>query len=231
MRIGGLQKMTLLDYPGKVACTVFLPGCNMRCPYCHNPSLVLPEQMEAGFPEEILMDFLRTRQGKLDGVCITGGEPTIHSGLEDLIRKIRDLGFLVKLDSNGSNPQVLQRLMGEGLIDYVAMDIKNSPRAYPETCGNPGVLEQVQKSVALLKDGSLDFEFRTTVCRPFHTEASMAEIGRWIQGTRNYFIQNFEDSGCLVGSGMGPFSREELEGLLAAVRPYVPQAQIRGVSE
>ena len=229
MIIGGLQKTTLLDYPGKVACTVFLPGCNLRCPYCHNSSLVLPEQMEEGFPEEDLFAFLEKRKGKLDGVCITGGEPTIHPELPRLIRQIRDLGFLLKLDTNGSNPTMLQQLLEENSLDYVAMDIKNSPQMYEKTCGNSTAFHLVEKSISLLQQGNVDFEFRTTVCKPLHTVEGMQQLGQWIQGTEKYFIQNFEDSGSLVGSGMEPFSREELEVLLAAVQKSVPAAQLRGI--
>ena len=228
MVIGGLQKMTLLDYPGKVACTVFLPGCNLRCPYCHNSSLVLPEKIGEGFPEEALLAFLQKRRGKLDGVCITGGEPTIHRELPELIRKIKDLGFLLKLDTNGSNPQMLGNLIREGILDYVAMDIKNSPQAYGVTCGGISILPKAQESINLLKAGSVDYEFRTTVCRPFHTTQSMRELAQWIQGARRYFIQNFEDSGDLIGTGMGPFSQQELEELLNTVREFIPEARIRG---
>ena len=226
--IGGLQKMTLLDYPGKVACTVFLPGCNLRCPYCHNSSLVIPERISGGMPEEVLMAFLEKRKGKLDGVCITGGEPTIHKDLPELISKIRSQGFLIKLDTNGSNPLMLETLIADGLLDYVAMDIKNSPRMYANTCGGISILDAAQKSAELLKQNPVDYEFRTTVCKPFHTEKSMEELARWIQGAKRYFIQNFEDSGDLIGTGMGPFTDQELEEFLNTVRKFVPEAQIRG---
>ncbi len=231
MEIGGLQKMTLLDYPEKVACTVFLPGCNLRCPYCHNSALVLPERIEQGFSEEALLEFLERRKGKLDGVCITGGEPTIHKGLKALIQKIRAMGYLIKLDTNGSNPGMLEALIGEGLLDYVAMDIKNAPQFYASTCGGIDVLKNAEKSVELLKKGLVDCEFRTTVCKPLHSVAAMEEIGRWLQGAEKYFIQNFEDSGDLIGEGMEPFSQEELEELRNAVRAYVPNARIRGQQE
>ena len=228
MVIGGLQKMTLLDYPGKIACTVFLPGCNLRCPYCHNSTLVIPEKLTQGFPEAELLAFLKKRQGKLDGVCITGGEPTIHKELPGLIRQIKDLGFLVKLDTNGSNPRMLESLIREKSIDYVAMDIKNSPSCYEKTCGGISVLEAAEKSLALLKSDVVDYELRTTVCKPLHSRESMEALGRWIQGAKRYFIQNFEDSGDLVGSGMDPFPQQELEEFLNIVRAYVPEAHIRG---
>lgn len=228
MVIGGLQKMTLLDYPGKIACTVFLPGCNLRCPYCHNSALVIPEKLTEGFPQEELLTFLQKRQGKLDGVCITGGEPTIHRELPQLIRRIKDLGFLVKLDTNGSNPGMLEDLIREGLIDYAAMDIKNSPAWYQKTCGGISILEPAGKSLELLKTDAIDYELRTTVCKPLHDSASMESLGQWIQGAKRYFIQNFEDSGDLVGTGMKPFSQRELEEFLNIVRAYVPEAHIRG---
>ena len=220
--------MTLLDYPEKVACTVFLPGCNLRCPYCHNSSLVLPPRIGKGFPEEELLEFLSRRKGKLDGVCITGGEPTIHKDLPELICKIRNLGFLIKLDTNGSNPSMLEELIADRLIDYVAMDIKNSPQMYARTCGEISILPQAEKSVELLKSNVISCEFRTTVCKPFHSVQTMKELGKWIQSCGAYYLQNFEDSGDLVGSGMSPFSEAELQDLLNAVRDYVPAARIRG---
>ena len=177
--IGGLQKVTLLDFPGKVACTVFLTGCNLRCPYCHNPELVLPRNNGKTVSENELFEFLFSRKGKLDGVCITGGEPTVHPELPFLIRRIRDMGFLIKLDSNGTLPEMLEHLLREELLDYVAMDIKNAPSRYAETCG-ADVIEQVKKSAALLKSSHAEYEFRTTVCHPLHSPEDIREIGRWI---------------------------------------------------
>ena len=175
--IGGLQKVTLLDFPNKVACTVFLTGCNLHCPYCHNPELVFPRNDRKTVSENELFEFLTSRRGKLDGVCITGGEPTLYPSLPDLLRRIRRMGFLVKLDSNGSVPEMLEHLLREKLLDYVAMDIKNAPSRYAETCG-ADVIEQVEKSAALLKNSNIDYEFRTTVCHPFHSPDGMQEIGR-----------------------------------------------------
>ena len=229
MEIGGLQKMTLLDYPEKVACTVFLPGCNMRCPFCHNSGLVLPEQMEETFSEELLLNFLQRRQGKLDGVCITGGEPTVHRDLPRLIERIRALGFLVKLDTNGSNPGMLRELLDGQQLDYVAMDIKNGPGLYAETSGSTGLLPAVEESVRLLMTGKTDYEFRTTVCRPFHTVESIRQIGQWIQGAKRYFLQNFEDSGHLIGEGITALSVSELEMLASEARKFVPETRIRGI--
>jgi pyruvate formate lyase activating enzyme len=230
MRIGGMQKLTLLDYPGKVTCTVFLSGCNLRCPYCHNPDLVLPERIERQelSAAEVLL-FLENRRGKLDGVCISGGEPTIQQELPRFAADIRSLGYVVKLDTNGTNPGMLRELLHDDLLDYVAMDIKNSPEHYAETCGGVDVLPKVQESASLLLNSALDYEFRTTVCKPLHTEKEMAEIGRWLKGAKRYFLQSFEDSGDLVIGGVQAHTQAELMRLLHAVLPYIPNTQLRGI--
>lgn len=226
--ISGLQKVTLLDFPGKVACTVFLTGCNLRCPYCHNPDLVLAKDNGKYISEKEFFEFLLSRKGKLDGVCITGGEPTLYPNLTNLIRRIREMGFLVKLDSNGTVPEILKPLLREKLLDYVAIDIKNAPSQYAETCG-ADVIEYVEKSVALLKNSNIDYEFRTTVCHPFHSPECMEEIGRWLRNAKRYYIQPFVDSGNLLGSGVSVMTRSELETLLNAVKSYIPAAELRGV--
>ena len=225
--IGGLQKVTLLDFPGKVACTVFLTGCNLRCPYCHNPDLVLTKDNGKYISEKEFFEFLLSRKGKLDGVCITGGEPTLYPTLTNLIRRIREMGFLVKLDSNGTAPEILKPLLREKLLDYVAIDIKNAPSQYAETCG-ADVIEYVEKSVALLKSSNIDYEFRTTVCHPFHSPKCMEEIGRWLRNAKRYYIQPFVDSGNLLGSGVSVMTKSELETLLNAVKSYIPAAELRG---
>ncbi len=225
--IGGLQKVTLLDFPGKVACTVFLTGCNLRCPYCHNPDLVLTKDNGKYISEKEFFEFLLSRKGKLDGVCITGGEPTLYPNLTNLIRRIREMGFLVKLDSNGTAPEILKPLLREKLLDYVAIDIKNAPSQYAETCG-ADVIEYVEKSVALLKSSNIDYEFRTTVCHPFHSPKCMEEIGRWLRNAKRYYIQPFVDSGNLLGSGVSVMTKSELETLLNAVKSYIPAAELRG---
>ena len=228
MRIGGLQKLTLLDYPGKLACTVFLSGCNLRCPYCHNGGLVLPEQIGEGLPEAELLDFLSRRRGKLEGVCITGGEPTIQKDLPELIRKIRDLGFPVKLDTNGSNPRMVEELIAQGLIQYVAMDVKNAPEFYGQTVGGVDILQPVTRTRDLLLSGKIPYEFRTTVCKPLHSQDRIRSLARWISGADRYYLQNFVDSGNLVGEGMTPFSQQEMEQLAQAARIYVPGTEVRG---
>ena len=228
MEIAGLQKLTLLDYPGRIACTVFLAGCNLRCPFCHNASLVLPDRIPPQMTQDALLEFLQSRKRKLDGVCITGGEPTIHPELPQLIAAIRELGFPVKLDTNGTRPQVLRTLLEQGLLDYVAMDIKNSPANYVRTCGGKDYLSQVQQSVALLETSGIDHEFRTTVFHPDHTPEDLVQIGQWLQGTEKYYIQQFVNSGDLIGSGTA-LTPEEMTALLEAVKPYIPNAQLRGI--
>ena len=228
MDIHGIQKLTLLDYPGKCACTVFLAGCNLRCPFCHNAPLVL-ERPDPVMVEEEFLAFLKKRRGLLDGVCITGGEPTLRKDLPEFIDKIRNLGYLVKLDTNGSNPNMLRRLIDEGKVDYVAMDIKNSPERYADTCGGVDILSAVQESVRILMENKVAFEFRTTCVKPFHDQSAMDAIGRWLSGAENYYLQSFVDSGSLVGSGVSGFTKEEMEALRQAVLPYIPTALIRGI--
>ncbi len=226
--IGGLQKVTLLDYPGKVACTVFLKGCNLRCPYCHNPTLIIPKEQTEDISDKELYSFLASRKGKLDGVCITGGEPTLHAELPDFIRCIREKGLSVKLDTNGTNPKMLRQLLREKMLDYVAMDIKNCPDRYAETC-RVDVIEQVRESAELLMYGNADYEFRTTVCSPFHTPEEFEKIGKWLSGAKRYYIQPFVDSGNLLGSGVKMLSVSEIKALSEAVLPYIPAAKIRGI--
>lgn len=229
MRIGGLQKVSLLDFPGRIAATVFLPGCNMRCPFCHNAPLVLPGQMlDPGLTEQELMEFLQTRQGKLDGVCVTGGEPTLHRDLPDLLRRIKAMGFQIKLDTNGTNPEMLSALVGEGILDYVAMDIKNSPEKYPITCGGDH-LEAVKESAALLMNSGVEHEFRTTAVRHLHTPEDIKKIGIWLADAKRYYIQQFVDSGNLIGEGLSALSPSEMEILRQAALPYIPTTALRGV--
>ena len=226
MDIQGLQKLTLLDYPGHVACTVFLGGCDLRCPFCHNAELIGAAPALMG--EEELLAFLKKRQGILEGVAFTGGEPLLRPGLPALLRRVRALGYPVKLDTNGTGPKMLGDLLNAGLLDYVAMDIKNSPSLYAKTCGGRDVLEAVKESAGLLLKGTADYEFRTTVCAPLHTPESMADIGQWLQGARRYFLQPFENPGALVGSGVTALQDTELDRLREAVLPYIPNTQIRG---
>jgi len=220
--------MTLLDYPGKVAATVFTGGCNFRCPYCHNASLVLNDRNVHDISEEVFFDFLAKRKGLLDGVCISGGEPLLQREIDRFISEIRSLGFLVKLDTNGSVPSKLRELFGDGLIDYVAMDIKNSPAGYARTAGTTeDILPNVKQSVAFLLAGHVEYEFRTTVVKGFHTKEDFAAIGEWIQGARRYFLQNFVDSGDLIQPGLQGVDKTELAVFADTVRKHVPSVQIR----
>lgn len=230
MRISGLQKLTLLDFPGHTACTVFTGGCNYRCPFCHNAELVLWPGEQPEIPEADFFAFLEKRRGLLDGVAVTGGEPTLQPELPEFLRRIRDLGYAVKLDTNGTAPETLRQLVSDGLVQYVAMDIKNAPDRYAETAGvEDPRLEQIRESAAMLMAGSLPYEFRTTVVHELHRPRDLEEIGRWLRGAKRYYIQCFKDSGDLICPGMSPCSREELEALLAAVRPFIPSAELRGV--
>ena len=232
MLISGLQKMTLLDYPGLVACTVFTGGCNFRCPFCHNASLVLPEELQAADGGvEAVLSFLKKRQGLLDGVAVTGGEPLLHADMADFLREVKTLGYRVKLDTNGSFPDRLQSLVEEGLVDRVAMDIKNAPALYARTAGLETMdMAAVARSRDYLLSGAVEYEFRTTVVRGLHTRESLVEAARWIAGAQAYFLQQFKDSGALIdGSGLGAFSDDEMRALLTAVREVLPVAELRGV--
>ena len=227
----GLQKLTLLDYPGKVACTLFTKGCNFRCPFCHNASLVVRAEEQQTYTNEEILAFLKKRQGILDGVAITGGEPTLMSGLYDFIAQIKDMGYSVKLDSNGTRPDVLKKLVLNGLLDYVAMDIKNSPEKYAYTCGLPEGydLSKIEESKNFLMEGRVDFEFRTTVAKPFHTEEDFYKIGEWLKGSEKYFVQQFKDSGDIIGKEISSFNENEMEKFLNILLPFVPNAQLRGL--
>ena len=232
MRVSGLQKLTLLDYPGHVACTVFTAGCNFRCPFCHNAPLVLPERMQGDEDgSETVLAFLKKRQGILDGVAVTGGEPLLHKDMAEFLRKIKDLGYAVKLDTNGSFPQRLRELVEEGLVDRVAVDIKNAPALYGKTIGVPGFdLGPVEETKNYLLSGAVEYEFRTTVVKGLHTRESLVEAARWIAGAREYYLQQFKDSGDVIAiEGLSAFTGEEMHALADAVRPYVPSVQVRGV--
>lgn len=230
MKFYGMQKMTLLDYPGYVACTLFTGGCNFRCPFCHNALLVLDLDENYTIPEEEVLAFLKKRQGLLDGVCVTGGEPLINKDIGNFLSKVKELGFKIKLDTNGTNPALLKELVSQNLVDYVAVDIKNSPEKYAETVGLKSFdMSTINETVNFLMNGSVDYEFRTTVTKQFHTEKSMEEAARFIRGAKRYFLQNFVDSGNLIGSGITGQSKEEMEKLLAVVKKYVPDSCLRGI--
>ena len=229
MVIHGFQKMTLLDYPGKVACTVFTAGCNFRCPFCHNAPLVTRLGEGERIDTDEVLAYLGKRRGILDGVCITGGEPTLQGDLADFIRQVRALGYAVKLDTNGARPDVLSRLLDEGLLDYVAMDIKNSPEKYPMTVGVESFdLSGVRQSVQLLSAGRVDYEFRTTLTAELHTPDDVAAMAEWIRFAPRYFLQPFVDSGDLIGHGLSAPDSATLSLMLERAQRILPNTAIRG---
>ncbi len=230
MRIQGLQKLTLLDYPQKTACTVFTAGCNFRCPFCHNASLVVHIPKEVEIKETEFFSFLEKRKGVLDGVCVSGGEPLLQPDIEEFIRNIKDFGYAVKLDTNGSFPDKLKQLVEQGLVDYVAMDIKNCKEAYGLTAGIDHInLDNICESVSYLKEGHVPYEFRTTVVKNYHLKENFELIGQWLVGAEKYFLQNFVDSGDLISSKTKGCSKEEMEEFLQTVQKYVPSAKLRGL--
>ncbi len=229
MHIQGLQKLTLLDYPGRTACTVFLSGCNFRCPFCHN-SLLLTAADKDGMDEDELLAFLKKRQGLLDGVAITGGEPLLRPELPALLEKIKTLGYAVKLDTNGSFPERLEAIVSAGLVDYIAMDVKNSPDRYAETVGVPELdLTPVFRSVSFLLRGRVNYEFRTTAVAELHDDVSFAKLGDWLAGARHYFIQCFQARDTVLQAGLHAPSEIQLRHWAELVRPKIHAVAIRGI--
>lgn len=229
MLIHGLQKMTLLDFPEHVACTVFLGGCDMRCPFCHNFELV-DGSAQPVMDEDEFFSFLKKRQGLLDGVAITGGEPLLRPDLGDFIEKIRNMGYLIKLDTNGCHPEALSQLFSRGLTDYVAMDIKNSPTRY---CATAGVSEldmgKIEESIKIIMNSAPDYEFRTTVVKELHSKEDFAEIGKMIKGAKAYYLQQFVERDTVPDSALHSPSEEEMALFLDVVKEFVPAAKIRGI--
>lgn len=230
MNIAGFQRLTLLDFPGKTAATVFTPGCNFRCPFCHNASLVLHTDEAEHYGEEEVLSYLKKRQGILDGICITGGEPLLQKDIADFMEKVKSLGYKIKLDTNGSFPEKLRELVGKGLVDYVAMDIKNSKEKYAATVGIEKFdTSAVEESVSYLLSGMVDFEFRTTVVDELHTEEDIENIAAWIRGAKRYFLQNFVDSGDILGDNLSAASREKLDSMRKIAEKYIDIVGVRGV--
>lgn len=230
IKIHGFNKLTLLDYPEKMAATIFLGHCNFRCPFCQNGGLVLNPEAEPVIPVEDVLKVLKKRQGILDGVCITGGEPTLHSDLPEFIAKIKKLGYAVKLDTNGSRPKMIKYLVEQNLIDYVAMDIKNAPSRYGETVGVSQLdFSCIEESVAFLMSGAVDYEFRTTVARELHTEAEFKQIGEWIAGCKRYFLQGYQESGQVIRPVFTSYTRGELEQFREILLETISCVEIRGV--
>lgn len=228
MQFGGIQKLTLLDYPGKLACTLFTAGCNLRCPFCHNASLVL--RPEAQLEEDDVLSFLRKRRGVLQGVCLTGGEPLLQNGAERFLSQVREMGFSIKLDTNGTFPARLRALAEAGLLDYVAMDVKNAREFYGETAGIPNLdTAPIDESIRFLLEGAVDYEFRTTVVRELHNTARLLALADWISGAKRYFLQAFQDSGELICPGWTGYSADELHRLRDAVAAQLPCTALRGI--
>ena len=235
MKISGLQKMTLLDYPGKVACTVFLQGCNFRCPFCHNSDLlggVAPDEI----PVETLMAFLKKRVGLLDAVCITGGEPTLQNDLDALLEQIKSLGYLVKLDTNGTRPAMVKDLVARGLVDYIAMDIKNSAEKYGHTAGVPKMdMTAIEETMQFLLQGTVSYEFRTTVVAQLHTAQDMESIGLWLKKLSPdkkpaaLYLQSYTDRDSVLMAGLSAHSKETMQEFKDILAPYADKVELRGV--
>lgn len=231
MKIEGLQKLTLLDFPGHMACTVFTHGCNFKCPFCHNADLVNGIPTNSCSTEQEFWQLLDKRKGVLDGVVITGGEPLLQSNIEHFAFNVKEKGFKLKLDTNGSFPGKLRMLIDSGLVDYVAMDVKNCFEKYNITAGATVDLNAVKDSISLLLSGKVSYEFRTTAVKELHTADDFAKIGIMIQGAERYFIQSFKDSGKVLTSGLSEPNEEDLQNYLAAVKPYVPHVMLRGTTD
>ena len=227
MLIGGFQKMTMLDYPGKVAATVFTYGCNFRCPFCHNATLVIDEAQL--FSEDEILAYLNKRKGILDGVCISGGEPLLQNDIFDFIKKVKALGLLVKLDTNGSYPDKLKEAIDSGLIDYVAMDIKTCRENYSKVADTNVKIEDIEKSVQILLENRVDYEFRTTVVRELHTMDDFVKISSWIKGAKRYFLQCFKAGENLIGNNLSAYTPQELEGFLEVLKCNIDKVSLRGV--
>ena len=219
----GLQKTTLLDYPGYVACILFTCGCNMRCPFCHNQSLVYPDL----FPEEInVLDFLEKRRGILDGVVISGGEPLLYD-TEETLSRIKEMGYKIKLDTNGTSPDKLEYLIHEGLVDYVAMDIKHAPDKYKLATGVETNIDNIRRSIDILLNGSIEYEFRTTVVCGIHTEEDLVELAGWIQGAKRYYLQQYRETNS--NHVLSAFTDEEMKNMVKKIRTIIPHTGLRGV--
>lgn len=208
MKISGFDKLTLLNYPDKVACTIFTSGCNLRCPFCHNSGLVTNNYNEISF--DSIYEYLKKRVGILEGVCITGGEPLIHADIKDYIKKIKDLGYLVKIDTNGCNPKLLKELIDLKLVDYIAMDIKNIYSKYDITSGVKVNIDNIKKSISIIENSGIDYEFRTTIVKEFHSTQDIKEILSYISSNSNYYIQNFKNSNDVFNRNLSSFSEKEL---------------------
>lgn len=230
MEIQGFQKMTLLDFPGKVAATVFLGGCNLRCPFCHNASLVTHIDPSAACGEDAVLSYLTKRCGVIDGICVTGGEPLLRTDIAPFLEKVKSLGLLVKLDTNGTFPDRLRALVEAGLVDYVAVDVKNAKERYAATVGLEGFdVAPIERTLQFLREGAASYELRTTVVREFHDADAIRSLAEWIEGAPRYYLQTFADSGDLIASEpLHPVPRAEMEEMAKIARSYIPEVKIRG---
>ena len=230
MDFHGFQKLTLLDFPGKTACTLFTGGCDLRCPFCHNAELVLHPEDAPTVGETEILAYLERRRGILDGVAITGGEPLMHPEIAGFLRQVRAMGYAVKLDTNGTYPLRLRTLVEEGLLDYVAMDVKASPAAYPAVVGLPQFkTDRIAESIRFLLTDAVDYEFRTTVVREYHDLAGIDALGRWIRGAKRHYLQAFKDSGALIGAGLSAVPKSEMLQMRDVMLQYVAACELRGV--
>ncbi|MDD6035928.1 MAG: anaerobic ribonucleoside-triphosphate reductase activating protein [Lachnospiraceae bacterium] len=231
MEFHGLNKLTLLDFPKHLACTVFTGRCNLRCPFCHNADLVLCPDSQPLITEDTVFSFLERRAGTLEGICITGGEPTLQSDLLPFLKRCKDLGYLTKLDTNGTRPDVLKAALDANLLDYIAMDIKNSPARYAETAGLPSVrFSAFEESVLLIRNSGLPYEFRTTVVKELHTKEDLSAVGEWLKGAKCYALQAFKDSGSLIRPGLSGYTAEELSAFKDMLSPYFETVLLRGIA-
>lgn len=229
MKICGLNKTTLLDYPGKVAATIFIGGCNFRCPFCHNGDLVLNSGDMPEISEDEVLSFLKKRKNVLEGVCITGGEPTLYKELPELVEKIKKLGYSVKLDTNGSHPDMVEGLIEKKMVDYVAMDIKAPVFGYDKVCGTTVDIEKIKKSVELLKTRKIPYEFRTTIVKELHSKEDILEIGKWLFTAENYYLQSYQETDKNICQGFSAMEKEVLFELEKELKMYVKNVQVRGV--
>jgi pyruvate formate lyase activating enzyme len=230
MQIHGLNKTTLLDYPGRVAATIFTGGCNFRCPFCHNGDLVLNPDSLPSFSQEEIYSFLEKRKNVLSGVCITGGEPTLQKDLKDFLIPIKKMGYLIKLDTNGTFPAVVKDLYENGLLDYVAMDIKSSPENYEKAAGISSLtFEKIRETAAYIMTSGMDYEFRTTVVKELHNSEDFLSIARWLKNCNSYFLQDYQDSENVISTGFHSYSKSELEVFRDLIKPYIFNVNLRGV--
>lgn len=229
LKISGMQKLTLLDYPGKTACLLFTQGCNFRCPFCHNKDL-LESNEKSKIEEKEIFSYLKKRQGLIDGVCISGGEPLLQEDIEEFIRKIKEMGFLVKLDTNGSNPSKLKRLLQQNLIDYIAMDIKNVFLKYDQTSGISKLkIEKIKQSIEIIENSKIEYEFRTTIVKQFHHLEELEQICKYLGPKVNYYIQNYQDCSTVLKKGLTGFEREELLYIQKRLKKFSKNVVLRGI--